>query len=89
MVEKDWSLKDKEIKTIHYENADGTKITVSYPDYCTVFRKSEIDILRQKLIEDIKDGKEFRDEWNNQFNTADGMRDTIINIINKRFGAGE
>lgn len=75
----DWNLKDKKIAVIHYSNTDGLNITINFPDFAEVFPSKEIDILHQKLIEDV-------DSLRTDLFTGRNWKTVVKSIINKRFG---
>ncbi len=77
MSEDNWSLKGKEANVVRVStNIDGTLGFQAYP-IDLVYFGNDIEKLRQKLIEDIK---ELCD---------DRIGKAVISIINRRFGVEE
>lgn len=85
MSEEEWSLKGRKIYyVINIEDGRKSHIKENKLDekmkiISSFYSKKDIETLRQKLIEDIK-------EWSNQFWKSHHYEEELIEIINKRFG---
>ena len=78
-MKDEWSLKGKEVTVINYSNTDGLHITINFPDFATVFPGKEIDVLHQKLIEDV-------DSLRTDLFTGRNWKTVVKSIIDRRFG---
>jgi len=80
----DWSLKDK--KKQHFWEGDIDDAYDWADDSDSYYRKSDIDVLRQKLIEDLN-------EWVRQHDSkiayTSNAHYELIDIVKKRFGVDE
>jgi len=83
---EEWSLKGKDVDMVRV--TDDKEDTFGYPAYSLdmLYSAKDIETLRQKLIEDLKQYEKENIDTIRQSRLFAVMLNDIVEIINKRFG---